>query len=686
MNEIKVDLIREKSIMIVGHLSGTFLGGAELSLLDFVKSLVSLGRRVVVIIPSEENQNYIQEIKKYTKEIYFITINWLTKECFPNLEIVKVLAKIALNTKAEMIMSNTITMREPLIAARNLSIPSVCIVREVPEDGTKLANILNKSLTQIISEIHSHSDYIIANSKYTLNAFYLDGKSAIVRNTYDENLSTLVKEAHPTLNVGFLGGISLEKGFDDFIKIARNFESDNRIRFYGFGEFKASLLPAMSADLPTNIDFFGYEFRKELIYGKLDLLLQLSTLNETFSRVTLEAMAANVPVIAYNRGALAELVNNGVTGFLVQPRETNEVQELISHLLQHPESLLQMGRQAREFAISHYSPDLQKGDLQTALAAIARNHANKFSALTDFEIKVSKLNRSHHKEPFLVGNRARLATATGVKFVTDNQLVVASLLGQQLHLYEFNLDLRTSKLLSTVDTQNGKELVSIDTFDFNGRDLLVGADCESSSISTYRIWQSTLEYIDTLQVGEKPTNYIHGAKFVSSDPEVMAACTTDGEKGITFYDKATGERLGHYSTGDWGVKDMAMVNLNSNEFIAICTKNNVGRDLQTKHTIALKFVQINKRFGEFKVLSEYVFNNASIETIQIRGKYIYLACQSSDSVIVMRHDKTSIHLVDELHGFSFPHGVDISPDGKWMAVANYGSSSISIRENKYLMK
>jgi glycosyltransferase involved in cell wall biosynthesis len=676
----------EKSIMIVGHSSGTFLGGAELSLLDFVRSLVSLGRRVVVIIPSEENQNYIQEIKKYTKELYIIRINWWAKEYFPNPEIVKVLSEIALNTKAEMIMSNTITMREPLLAARNLSIPSVCIVREVPEDGTKLANTLNKSLAQIISEIHSHSDYIIANSKYTLNAFYLDGKTAIVRNTYDENLSTLVKEAHPTFNVGFLGSSSLEKGLDDLIKIARNFESDNRIRFYSYGEFIASLLPAMAADLPTNIDFMGYELRKELIYGKLDLVLQLSTLNETFSRVTLEAMAANVPVIAYNRGALAELVNHGVTGFLVQPRETNEVQELISHLLQHRESLVQMGREAREFAISHYSPDLQKGDLQTALAAITRNHAKKSSTLPDFEIKVSKLNRSHHKEPFLVGNRARLATATGVKFVTDNQLVVASLLGRQLHLYEFNLGLRTSKLLSTVDTQNGKELVSIDAFDFNGKDLLVGADCESSSISTYRVWHSTLEYVDTFQVGEKPKNYIHGAKFVSSDPEVMAACITDGEKGITFYDRATGERLGHYSTGDWGVKDMAMVNLNSNEFIAMCTKNNVGRDLHTKHTIALKFVQINKRFGEFKVLSEYVFKDASMETIQIRGEYIYLACQSSDSVIVMRHDKTSIHLVDELHGFSFPHGVDISPDGKWMAVANYGSSSISIRENNHLEK
>ena len=451
--------MKQKAIMLVGHSSGIFLGGAELSLIDYVKSLVSLGRRVVIVIPSDENQKYIKDIKKYTEEIYFVDTNWSNKEYLADPEIVSEISEIALKTQVEMIMSNTITMREPLIAARKISIPSVCIAREVPEEGTALANILNKSLGQIISEIHSLSDYIIANSKYTLNTYYLDGKSAIVRNTFDEKLLTLDREVHPTFNIGFVGSSNLEKGFGDFLELARSFESDEHIRFYAYGPIKNELSPNITADLPSNIELMGYESRQEIIYAKLDLFLQLSTLNETFSRVVLEAMAASVPVIAYNRGAIPDLISNGVTGFLVQPKETHEVERLIRHFMQNPETSKQMGEQARKFAISHYSSDLQKKDLKSVLETIAGDYTTMSSNLPDFEIEVSKLNRSHHKEPFLVGNRARFATATGVRFISDNKLVVASLLGQQLHLYEFNPDLRTSRLLVTIDSQNGKELV-----------------------------------------------------------------------------------------------------------------------------------------------------------------------------------------------------------------------------------
>ena len=144
--------------------------------------------------------------------------------------------------------------------------------------------------------------------------------------------------------------------------------------------------------------------------------------------------------------------------------------------------------------------------------------------------------------------------------------------------------------------------------------------------------------------------------------------------------------IGHFSTGDWGVKDMAMLALDSDRFIAVCTKSNVGQDLKTEHAINLLVVQTSKwlfRFKRFKVISEFLIPDESIETIQIRGEYIFLACQSADSITVMRHENGNLYKVDELQGFSFPHGVDISPDGKWMAVANYGTSSVRIRENTF---
>jgi glycosyltransferase involved in cell wall biosynthesis len=678
--------VTEKAILIVGHSSGKILGGAELSLLDNLKSLIALGKRVVVIIPNDENQQYIDRIGKYTQEIYFIKIPWNVGKNHPNAEIIGRIVEIANISNAEMILSNTITMHEPLIAARRMSIPAVCIVREVPADGSSLSNMLDKTLEQVRSEVHSLSDYIIANSKYTLFKFHLNGKSAIIRNTFNEDLLTISREKHQDFYVGFVGNPNPEKGFGDFIEIARNFELIENVHFLAYGDIRMGISAEIVSDLPKNIELRGYESDPVKLYENLDLLVQFSNLNETFSRVTLEAMASGLPVIAYNRGALPELFNESVNGFLISPGDVDEAQRLINYLIHNSEIRREIGKNARNFAISNFSQDLQIQDFSRVLIAITANHENNRHFTSDFTIEISEVNRSHFKDPFMVGNRARFATATGVKFISNNHFVVASLLGRQLHLFEFDPISRTSKLLVTVDSQNGSNLVSVETIDFNGKDLLIGSDCEFSSISTYRVSDSTLKYAETIPVGRKTKNYIHGAIFVSPDSKIVAACITDGEKGITFYNKITKKKIGHFSSGKWGVKDMAMLGVDSNKFIAVCTKNNVGQDLRIQHAINLAIVQTNKRFfrfKRFKIVSEFLIPNESIETIQIRGQYIFLACQSADSIIVLRHEDDKIYKVDELLGFSFPHGVDISPDGKWMAVANYGTSSIIIRENRF---
>jgi glycosyltransferase involved in cell wall biosynthesis len=682
----KLMSVSKKSILLVGHASNTYIHGAELSLIDNLKSLVALGRRVVVIIPNEKNSEYISRIREFTQEIYFVHIPWNIANNKADSDIIEKIVEIANITNAEMIFSNTITMREPLIAAQRMSIPSVCVVREVPAQNSSLSIMLEKDLKQVVSEIHSLSDFIIANSKYTLNVFHLNGKSAIVRNTFNADLLKAIKVRNKTFTIGIVGSLNQEKGFADFISIARHFESKENLSFLAFGDITSAFMSQYEDDFPKNVELKGYESDHAKIYPNLDLVLQLSSLNESFSRVTLESMASAVPVIAYNVGAVAELFNNGVTGYLVVPGDLDEVIRLISYLSQDSEAARSMGESARSFAISNFSQELQIQDLKRVLTAVTVNHENALHFSTDISIPVSEINRSHFKDPFLVENRSRFATATGVKFVSDNQFVVASLLGQQLHLYEFDSKNRTGALLSTIDSHNGNILVSLDAIDFNGKDLIIGSDCEFSSMSTYRVSNQSLEYLETIPVGNSPTNYIHGAIFATSDSKVVAACITAGNKGIAFYNRLTKKMIGHFSTGDWGVKDMAMLALDSDRFIAVCTKSNVGQDLKTEHAVNLLIVQTSKwlfRFRRFKVISEFLIPDESIETIQIRGDYIFMACQSADSIIVMRHENGTLYKVDELQGFSFPHGVDISPDGKWMAVANYGTSSINIRENRF---
>jgi glycosyltransferase involved in cell wall biosynthesis len=57
--------------------------------------------------------------------------------------------------------------------------------------------------------------------------------------------------------------------------------------------------------------------KKEQLLGQARCLLHPTLAPETSSLVAMEALAAGTPVIAYRSGALAEIVDDGVTGFLV---------------------------------------------------------------------------------------------------------------------------------------------------------------------------------------------------------------------------------------------------------------------------------------------------------------------------------------------------------------------------------
>lgn len=80
---------------------------------------------------------------------------------------------------------------------------------------------------------------------------------------------------------------------------------------------------------PANHEFAGPltpERRKQLLV-EAKCLLHPTLAPETSSLVAMEALAAGTPVIAYRSGALTEIVEDGVTGFLVN--DVNEMAEAI---------------------------------------------------------------------------------------------------------------------------------------------------------------------------------------------------------------------------------------------------------------------------------------------------------------------------------------------------------------------
>jgi N-acetyl-alpha-D-glucosaminyl L-malate synthase BshA len=88
-----------------------------------------------------------------------------------------------------------------------------------------------------------------------------------------------------------------------------------------------------------------------------DVLL-LPSEQESFGLAALEAMACEVPVIASRVGGVPEVVTDGETGFLSEVGDVDKMAADAAKLLASEEMRRDMGRRARESAITRYRTDI----------------------------------------------------------------------------------------------------------------------------------------------------------------------------------------------------------------------------------------------------------------------------------------------------------------------------------------
>src|SRR4051812_1814757 len=118
-----------------------------------------------------------------------------------------------------------------------------------------------------------------------------------------------------------LGRIAPEKGVDRAIRIAIRCRIPLKIAAKvdraDQDYFDEVIRPLMDHPLIDFIGEIGDAEKPEFLSGALALLLPLDW-PEPFGLVMIEAMACGTPVIAYNRGSVPEIVDQGLTGFIVE--------------------------------------------------------------------------------------------------------------------------------------------------------------------------------------------------------------------------------------------------------------------------------------------------------------------------------------------------------------------------------
>ena len=109
--------------------------------------------------------------------------------------------------------------------------------------------------------------------------------------------------------------------------------------------------------------FFGNSNEIDKILSFSDLFL-LPSLTESFGLAALEAMASGVPVISSNKGGIPELNINGVSGFLSDINDVDDMSKNAIYILEDPERLLQFKKNAvlnsKKFDIHSVVPQYEK--------------------------------------------------------------------------------------------------------------------------------------------------------------------------------------------------------------------------------------------------------------------------------------------------------------------------------------
>ncbi len=130
----------------------------------------------------------------------------------------------------------------------------------------------------------------------------------------------------------FFGRMHPDKGAAEAIAVAQATGRD--LAMYGIvqdqGYYERSVVPHLSDHIRHPGAVGGDERTAAL--GKAAALLHLINFDEPFGLSVIEAMACGTPVIAINRGSMPELVEDGVTGFLV-----DSVEEAIAAVARLPE-------------------------------------------------------------------------------------------------------------------------------------------------------------------------------------------------------------------------------------------------------------------------------------------------------------------------------------------------------------
>lgn len=271
---------------------------------------------------------------------------------------------------ADVIVSKTRKTYLPgLLAARNLDVPHVVHVGSSPGGvGNGLLDRID--CASVVSRLKAphHGYFVVCNAiadelaqlgvdrgqvydvKNAVNTERFHPKRVSVE--LDETYRRQFDALDDGIRLGFVGGLQPYKGLDDLAAALNKVETACQIAIAGDGP-ERERLEQKFGEQAAFLGAVPYE-QVPAIYHRIDVLV-LPSHTEGLPRVVLEAQATATPVIATRVGGLPEVVDDGETGLLVDPRTPNQLAAAIDKLGTDAAYCTRLGQNGRDAVVESYS-------------------------------------------------------------------------------------------------------------------------------------------------------------------------------------------------------------------------------------------------------------------------------------------------------------------------------------------
>lgn len=242
-------------------------------------------------------------------------------------------------------------------------VPYVCHIRFLPNRFPKwLFGTWLKLQLRFASNIVAVSESVMKQIPHNPKIVVIPNELPVEERYPDFTAAETLKKSYTFLYLSnFINGKGQNYALEAFAKIAHDLPSW-KLKFVGGDmglsknkRFRADLQrKATEMGLERKIEWEGFTENVEKEYKEADIVLNFSD-SESFSITCLEALFFGRPVIATDCGGPSEIIDDGVTGFLVEIKNVDEMAKAMKQLAASLDLRTRMGTAAQSIVRSRFS-------------------------------------------------------------------------------------------------------------------------------------------------------------------------------------------------------------------------------------------------------------------------------------------------------------------------------------------